>query len=158
MEKLNLSNIRNCEVLEGGIEEYCKKLDSAEELKDRMKWRFIIHSEKLNFICKRCGIRVRAFAVDYDAILANYKHVLPLTLNCTNENLDLINIITKYTIDIIIDSLGGVWFDIKLPYDSLNTLRHELEDYWKTHPLCSNKVDKYRRIVVNCLDDQIYTK
>lgn len=157
MEKLNLSNIRNCEGLKNSIEECCKKLDGAEELKERMKYRFIMRSEKLNFICKRSGIRarVRAFAVDYDNILANYKRLLPLNLNCTNENLDLINIITRYTIDII-DSLGGVWFDIKLPYDSLNALRHELEDYWKTHPLCSTKVDKYRRIVVKALDSNIY--
>lgn len=156
MEKLNLSNVINCEGLEVDIEDCCKRLAGTEELKERMKWRFIIRSEKLNFICKRCGIRVKAFAVDYDCILANYDNLLPITLTCTDENLDLINIISRYTKDALIDSYGKIWFNIKLSYDNLNNLRYDLEDYWKTHPLCSNKVDKYRRIVVKALDSNIY--
>lgn len=156
MEKLNLSNIINCEVLEVDIKECCERLNNTEELKERMKWRFIMRSEKLNFICKRCGIRVKAFAVDYDCILANYDYLLPITLTCTDENLYLINIISRYTKDALIDSYGKVWFNIKLSYDNLNNLRYDLEDYWKTHPLCSNKVDKYRRIVAKALDNNIY--
>lgn len=156
MEKLNLSNVINCEGLEVDIKDCCKRLAGTEELKERMKWRFIIRSEKLNFICKRCGIKVKAFAVDYDCILTNYDYLLPITLTCTDENLDLIKIISRYTKDALIDSYGKIWFNIKLSYDNLNNLRYDLEDYWKTHPLCSNKVDKYRRIVVKVLDSNIY--
>lgn len=157
MEKLNLSNIINREAFEIGIEECSKNIDCVnEEVRARIKWRIIIRSEKLNFICKRCSKNVKAYAVDYDCILANYRRLLPFTLNCTNENLDLIDIITRYTRDMIIDSYGGVWFDIKLSYGSLMDLKQNLEEYWKTHPLCSTKVDKYRRIVSEALDSDIY--
>lgn len=156
MEKLNLSNIINCEGLEVDIKDYCKNLDGTEELKERMKWRFIMRSEKLNFICRRCSIKVMAFAVEYDCILTNYDYLLPLALTCSDENISLINIISKYTKDVLIDSYGKVWFNIKLSYSDLMGLKYELEDYWKTHPLCSNKVDKYRRIVVKALGAEIY--
>lgn len=156
MEELNLSNIINCEGLKVDIKDYCKRLDGDEELKARMRWKFIMRSEKLNFICKRCGIKVKAFAVEYECILANYDSLLPLALTCANENLDLIKIISKYTKDVLIDPYGKLWFNIKLSYTDLMNLRYELEDYWKTHPLCSNKVDKYRRIVVEALDAEIY--
>ena len=156
MEELNLSNIINCEGLKVDIKDCCKKLDGAEELKARMEWKFIMRSKKLNFICERCSIRVKAFAVEYDCVLANYDNLLPFTLTCSYENIDLIKIISKYTKNILIDSYGKVWFDIKLSYSDLMDLKYDLEDYWKTHQLCSNKVDKYRRIVVKALGAEIY--
>ena len=156
MENLNLSNIINCEGLKVDIKDYCKRLDGDEELKARMECRFIMRSEKLNFICKRCNINVMAFAVEYNCILTNYDYLLPLGLTCSNENIDLIKIISKYTKDVLIDPYGKLWFNIKLSHSDLMDLKYDLEDYWKTHPLCSNKVDKYRRIVVKVLDSNIY--
>ena len=152
-----LDNIINCEQLNAEIEDYCNNIGD-EQRKETVKWRFIMRSEKLNFLCKRCGIRVNAYIVKYDTVLANYDHLLPLALTCSDENIDLVRIIGKYANTIMIDNFGGVYIDLE-PYgadDKLMHLKYELEEYWKTHPLCSNKVDKYRRIVVKALGAKIY--
>lgn len=152
-----LNNIINSEQLNTEIEDYCNNIGD-ERNKETVKWRFIMRSDKLNFLCRRCDIRVNAYMVKYDTVLANYGDLLPLALTCSDENMDLVRIIGKYANTIMIDNFGGVYFDLK-PYgtnDELMHLRYELEDYWKTHPLCSNKVDKYRRIVVKALGAEIY--
>ena len=152
-----LDNIINSEQLNADIEDYCNHIEN-ESSKETVKWRFIMRSERLNFLCTRCGIRVNAYIVKYDTVLANYDHLLPLALTSSDENIDLIRIVGKYANTIMIDEYGGVYFDLQ-PYgtnDKLMGLRYELEDYWKTHPLCSNKVDKYRRIVVKALGAEIY--
>ena len=152
-----LDNIINSEQLNADIEDYCNNIGD-ERNKETVKWRFIMRSERLNFLCTRCGIRVNAFIFEYKGVLANYDHLLPLALTSSDENIDLIRIIGKYADSIIIDEYGGVYFDL-MPYgvnDKLMHLKYELEDYWKTHPLCSNKVDKYRRIVVKALGAEIY--
>ena len=154
---MKLTNINNNDALELAIEDYCNHIEN-ERSRENTKWRFIMRSEKLDFLCARCGIRVNAFIFEYRGVLANYDHLLPLALTSSDENIDLIRIIGKYANSIMIDEYGGVYFDLK-PYgtnDKLMDLRYELEDYWKTHPLCSNKVDKYRRIVVKALGAEIY--
>ena len=117
-----------------------------------------MRSEKLDFLCARCNIRVNVYIVEYRTVLANYDHLLPLALTCSDENIDLVRIIGKYANTIMIDEYGGVYVYLKSygTNDSLNDLRHELEDYWNSHPLCSNKVDKYRKIVVKALGTEIY--
>ena len=152
-----LDNIINSNQLNAEIEDYCNNIED-EQRKENTKWRFIMRSEKLNFLCKRCGIRVNAYIVEYSNVLANYDHLLPLALTCSDENIDLVRIIGKYPNSIMIDNFGGVYIDL-MPYgtnDELMHLKYELEEYWKTHPLCSNKVDKYRRIVVKALGAKIY--
>ena len=154
---MELTNINNNDAFELAIEDYCKHIED-EQRRENMKWRFIMRSEKLNFLCTRCGIRVNAYIFEYIDVLANYDHLLPLALTCSDENIDLVRIIGKYANTIMIDNFGGVYFDLQ-PYaanDRLMELRYDLEDYWKTHPLCSNKVDKYRRIVVKALRGDIY--
>lgn len=152
-----LDNIINSEQLNADIEDYCNNI-CDERNKETVKWRFIMRSEKLNFLCKRCGIRVNAYIFKYDAVLANYDHLLPLALTCSDENIDLVRIVGKYANNIMIDNFGGVYVDLE-PYgtnDRLKHLKYELEEYWNSHPLCSNKVDKYRRIVVKALGAEIY--
>ena len=152
-----LDNIINSNELNAEIEDYCNSIED-EHRKETVKWRFIMRSEKLNFLCTRCDIRVNAYIVEYSSVLANYDHLLPLALTCSDENIDLVRIISKYANSIMIDNFGGVYIDL-MPYgtnDKLMGLRYELEDYWKTHPLCSNKVDKYRRVVVKALGAEIY--
>ena len=154
---MKLTNINNNNAFELAIEDYCKHIED-ERIRENTKWRFILRSEKLDFLCARCDIRVNAFIFEYRGVLANYDHLLPLALTSNDENIDLVRIIGKYANTIMIDNFGGVYFDLK-PYgtnDKLMDLRYELEDYWKTHPLCSNKVDKYRRIVVKALSAEIY--
>ena len=152
-----LDNVINSEQLNAEIEDYCNNIGD-ERNKETVKWRFIMRSEKLNFLCKRCDIRVHAYIVKYDTVLANYDHLLPLALTCSDENIDLVRIIGKYANTIMIDNFGGVYIDLE-PYgtnDRLKHLKYELEEYWNSHPLCSNKVDKYRRIVVKALGAEIY--
>lgn len=152
-----LGNIINSNELNAAIEDYCKHIED-EHIIENTKWRFIMRSERLGFLCTRSGIRVNAYIVDYDTVLAHYDHLLPLTLTSSDENIDLVRIIGKYANTIMIDNFGSVYVDLE-PYgtnDKLMHLKYELEDYWKTHPLCSNKVDKYRRIVVKALGAEIY--
>ena len=152
-----LDNIINNEQLNADIEDYCNHIEN-ESSKETVKWRFIMRSERLNFLCTRCGIKVNAYIVKYDAVLANYDHLLPLTLTSSDENIDLVRIIGKYVNTIMIDNFGSAYIDL-MPYgadDKLMHLKYELEEYWKTHPLCSNKADKYRRIVVKALGAEIY--
>ena len=154
---MKLTNINNNNALELAIEDYCKHIED-ERSRENTKWRFIMRSEKLDFLCARCNIRVNAYIVEYRNVLANYDHLLPLALTCSDENIDLVRIIGKYPNSIMIDNFGGVYIDL-MPYgadDELIHLKYELEEYWKTHPLCSNKVDKYRRIVVKALGAEIY--
>lgn len=154
---MKLTNINNNNALELAIEDYCNHIED-ERSRENTKWRFIMRSERLDFLCTRCGIRVNAYIVEYNTVLANYDHLLPLALTSSDENIDLIRIVGKYANTIMIDNFGGVYIDLK-PYgtnDKLMDLKYELEDYWKTHPLCSNKVDKYRRIVVKALGAEIY--
>lgn len=154
---MELTNIDNNNALKLEIEDYCNHIED-ERSRENTKWRFIMRSERLDFLCARCGIRVHAHIVEYDTVLANYDHLLPLTLTSSDENIDLVRIVGKYANIVMIDNFGGVYIDLE-PYganDKLMHLRYELEDYWKTHPLCSNKVDKYRRIVVKALGAEIY--
>ena len=154
---MKLTNINNNNALELAIEDYCKHIED-ERIRENTKWRFIIRSERLDFLCARCDIRVNAFIFEYRGVLANYDHLLPLALTSSDENIDLIRIVGKYANTVMIDNFGGVYIDLQ-PYgvnDKLMQLKYELEDYWKTHPLCSNKVDKYRRIVVKALGADIY--
>ena len=152
-----LNNIINSEQLNADIEDYCNHTED-ERIRENTKWRFIMRSEKLDFLCSRCNISVNVYIVEYSTVLANYDHLLPLALTSSDENIDLVRIIGKYANTIMIDEYGGVYVDL-MPYgadDKLMHLKYELEDYWKTHPLCSNKVDKYRRIVVKALGAKIY--
>ena len=152
-----LDNIINSNELNAEIEDYYNHIEDKRR-RENTKWRFIMRSEKLNFLCTRCGIRVKAYIVKYDIVLANYDHLLPLALTCGDENIDLVRIIGKYANNIMIDNFGDVYIDL-MPYsadDKLMYLKYDLEDYWKTHPLCSNKVDKYRRIVAKALGAKIY--
>lgn len=154
---MKLTNINNNNALELAIEDYCNHIGD-ERIRENTKWRFIMRSEKLDFLCTRCSIRVNAYIVEYNTVLANYDHLLPLALTSSDENIDLVRIIGKYANTIMIDNFGGVYIDLE-PYgtnDKLMHLKYELEEYWKTHPLCSNKVDKYRRIVVKALGAEIY--
>lgn len=154
---MKVSNINNNDALELAIEDYCNHIED-ERYSDDIKWRFIMRREKLDFLCVRGNIRVDAFVCEYKYVLANYDHLLPFALTTGDENISLIKIISKYTNNVLIDQYGGVYFDLK-PFstnDDLMNLKCEFEDYWKTHPLCSNKVDKYRRIVVKALDSNIY--
>lgn len=152
-----LDNIINSNKLNAEIEDYCNNIEN-EQSKETVKWRFIMRSDKLNFLCTRCGIRVHAYIIKYDTVLANYEDLLPLALTCSDENINLVRIIGKYADTIMIDNFGHTYIDLQ-PYginDKLMHLRYELEEYWKTHPMCSNKVDKYRRIVVKALGADIY--
>mgnify|MGYP006907954041 FL=1 len=155
-----LSNIINSKGVEQKIDDYCNNMvNTTESIKDRTKWSFIRRSERLDFLCVRCGIKVNVFISEYKDVLVNYNYLLPLTLTISNENLDLIGIISKYTRDIILDPYGGVYIDLKPCYtDTLMQLKRTLENYWITHPLCSNRINKYRRIVVGILDTDLYVK
>lgn len=117
---------------------------------------------KIDFIGRSCNTYWYAELItNYDLIVANQRYLLPVSLNCTNENLDLISIINLYTSHIVLDLQGGVWIDLgDTSHDKykLHDLKKMLERYWTTHPLCSNKVDKYRRIVAGILDTDLYVK
>ena len=92
---MKLTNINNNNALELAIEDYCNHIED-ERIRENTKWRFIMRSERLDFLCARCGIRVNAYIVEYSSVLANYDHLLPLALTCSDENIDLVRIIGKY--------------------------------------------------------------
>ena len=84
--------------------------------------------------------------------------LLEVSKSYSLENCYLMSLfITRFPDNILITSTGRMFMHIRPDQvDQLESLHAELKDYWLTHPLCSTKVDRLRRLVATILDSRLY--